>query len=156
MNKIDLKYDKTLKLTNAVIKEITDTDFENIDSVVERMESYIRSKGYMPIGPLIQYSGIEIKENGEVELFVKLIRQSSEYINHIDKDYKCESVLRVKNCMYVQYTGPESSLEFAYDKIKLTAFEENIKLKGDSYTVFVNQLDDDIVADVFMERAENE
>ena len=58
--------------------------------------------------------------------------------------------------MYVRYTGPESMLKFAYDKIHLTAFEEDIKLKGDSYTIFVNQIDDNIVADIFMEREQDE
>ena len=31
------------------------------------------------------------------------------------------------------------------------AFENDIKLKGDSYTVFVKQEEENIVADVFME-----
>ena len=58
--------------------------------------------------------------------------------------------------MYCRYTGPEEKLKFAYDKIQLTAFEENIPLKGDSYTIFVdkNEEDETIVADVFMERTD--
>lgn len=156
MNKIQFDYNKTLKLNNTVIVEIGEQDFENLNLVVEKMENYIKAKGYMPLGPLIQYSGTKINEAGELDITVKLIRQSSQFINHTEQPYKCESLMRIKNCMYVRYTGPESSLSFAYDKINLIAFEEDIKLKGDSYTVFVNQIDDDIIADVFMERAENE
>ena len=156
MDKFTFNYDKTLKLTNALITEISEDDFENLNLVVEKMDNYIKSKGYAPIGPLIQYSGIKTNEYGDIDIVIKLIRQSSNYINHSDAQYKCESILRIKNCMYVRYTGPESSLKFAYDKINLTAFEEDIKLKGDSYTVLVNQIDDDIIADVFMERAEDE
>jgi len=33
----------------------------------------------------------------------------------------------------------------------LFAFENDIKLKGDSYTVFVDKNEEEIVADVFME-----
>lgn len=156
MGKLNLNYDKTLKLTNAVIKEVAEEDFDDMSLTVEKLENYIKSKGYTPIGPLIQYSGIKTNENGEIDIVIKLIRQSSNYINHSDEQYKCESILRIKNCMYVRYIGPESLLGFSYDKIKLTAFEEDINLKGDSYTVFVNQIDDDIVADVFMERSEDE
>jgi hypothetical protein len=58
--------------------------------------------------------------------------------------------------MYVSYQGEESKLKFAYDKINLKAFEEDIPLKGDSYTIFIDQQDDQIIADVFMERADNE
>lgn len=156
MSKLDLNFDKTLKLTNAVISEFNKNDFESFRLHIEKMDNYIKSKGYTPIGPLIQYSEIKTNENGEINIILKLIRQSSNYINHTDEQYKCESILRIKNCMYVRYTGPESSLKFAYDKINLAAFEEGIKLKGDSYTVFVNQIDDGIVADVFMERVDDE
>lgn len=156
MRKIQFNYEKTLKLTNVVICELGEEDFENLNLIVEKVENYIKAKGYMPIGPLIQYSGTRINENGELDVDVKLIRQSSGYINHVEAPYTCEPVMRIKNCMYVRYTGPENMLKFAYDKINLTAFEEGIKLKGDSYTVFVNQIDDDIVADVFMERADEE
>lgn len=156
MSKLNLDYDKTLKLTNALIIELGEEDLENINLVVEKIENYIKAKGYMPVGPLIQYSGTKINEAGELDITVKLIRQSSQFINHTEEPYKCESLMRIKNCVYVRYTGPETSLKFAYDKINLIAFEEDIKLKGDSYTVFVNQIDDDIIADVFMERSENE
>lgn len=152
----DIKYDMTLKLNNAVICKLENGEFSSFVRTLEQLENYIKSKGYMPIGPLIQYSSSKINENGELDITVKLIRQSSQFINHVEEPYKCQSVLRVKNCMYVRYTGPESMLKFAYDKINLTAFEEDIKLKGDSYTIFVNQIDDNIVADIFMERAEDE
>ena len=47
-------------------------------------------------------------------------------------------------------------MQFAYDKINLEASENDIKLKGDSYTVFVDQDEEEgtIIADVFMERAD--
>ena len=156
MNRIELNHNKTLKLTNAVIYDLGEDDFDKLNLIVEKMENHIKTMGYIPVGPLIQYSGTRINENGELDIIVKLIRQSSGFINHVEEPYKCESVMRIKNCMYVRYTGPENMLKFAYDKINLTAFEEDIKLKGDSYTVFVNQVDDDIIADVFMERADEE
>ena len=37
--------------------------------------------------------------------------------------------------MYVRYTGPESKIKYVYDKINLTAFEEDIELKATCYTV---------------------
>jgi hypothetical protein len=53
--------------------------------------------------------------------------------------------------------GPAESLRFAYDKINLYAFENDIKLNGENYTIFVEQNEEDmIVADVFAERADDE
>ena len=155
MRSLTLSYQKILKLTNVVTVEVGEENFGRVDIIVEKMDNYIKAKGHMPMGPLIQYSGMKISEGGEMDITVKLIRQSSGYINHVESPYTCEPVMRIKNCMYVRYTGPETMLKFAYDKINLAAFEEDIKLKGDSYTVFVNQVDDDIIADVFMERVED-
>lgn len=156
MRSLTLASERTLKLTNVVAVEIGEEDFGRIDIVVEKLDNLIKSKGYTPIGPLIQFSGVRASKEDELSVVVKIMRQASNYISHIETPYVCEAVWRVKNCMYVRYTGPETMLKFAYDKINLTAFEEDIKLKGDSYTVFVNQVDDDIIADVFMERADEE
>ncbi len=43
-----------------------------------------------------------------------------------------------------------------YDKIQLEAFENDIPLKGDSYTIFVDRDEENetITADVFMERTD--
>ena len=68
MNKFQFNYNKTLKLTNARIMELGEEDFENINLVVEKMENYIKAKGYMPVGPLIQYSGTKINEAGELDI----------------------------------------------------------------------------------------
>lgn len=156
MKYFEISENKTLKLTNVLIKTLIEEDFENFEKSVEQMENYIKSKGYQPLGPLIQYTTTKVNENRELDVIIKLMRQVSNYINHVEPPYSMESVIRIKDCMYVRYTGPESKIKYAYDKINLTAFEEDIELKGDSYTVFVNQIDDNIVADIFMERAKDE
>lgn len=156
MDKIQFNNSKTLKLTNALIKKIVEDDFTNFAKTIELMNNYIKSKGYMPVGPLIQYTTIKYDENTNPTVVISLIRQSNNFINHVESPYSMQSIIRAKDCMYVRYTGEESKLKFAYDKINLVAFEEGIELKGDSYTVFINQIEDIVTADVFMERAEDE
>ncbi|NLD50742.1 MAG: hypothetical protein GX660_26680 [Clostridiaceae bacterium] len=154
--KIQICYNKTLKLTNVLINEIDLKDSEALEKEVLQMENYIKNKGAQPIGPLIQYTDVKGREIEEVKLTIKLLRQSNIHIHNLDASYKMEPIIRVKNCMYARYTGEEDKLKFAYDKINLTAFEEDIPLKGDSYTIFVANSDEGIIADVFMERADNE
>ncbi len=145
---------KSLKLQNVVLKdELMD---EDMNLSVLHMENYIKSKGGMPIGPLIQYVCPKISDEGELDLDIKFLRQSTTFIHNVEKPYTMETVIRVPNCLYVRYHGPEDKLQFAYQKLNLTAFEEDIPLKGDSYTVFVDNQDGIITADVFMERADNE
>ena len=152
--KIQVSDSKTLKLTNILIKGIDLS--EDFEKDVLQMENYLKNKGAQPVGPLIQYTKLEIEETQEPKLVVKLMRQSNTYIHNVEAPYKMESVIRVKYCMYARYTGEEDKLKFAFDKINVTAFEEGIPLKGDSYTIFVAKSDDGITADVFMERADNE
>lgn len=156
MNKIELSYNKTLKLTNVLICEFELTGSSSFEHTVIQMENYIKSKGYMPIGPLIQNSSCTINEEGQVEMKAYLMRQANSFINHIDSPYKFESILKVKNCIYARYTGPSEKLKFAYDKINVAAFEDNIELSNENYTIFVDQQEDDLVADVFVERKSNE
>ncbi|TYQ17858.1 UNVERIFIED_CONTAM: hypothetical protein Cloal_0230 [Acetivibrio alkalicellulosi] len=154
--KIQINNNKTLKLTNVLINEVDLKESEGLDKEVLKMENYIKNKGAMPIGPLIQYSNVESVENNEPKVIIKLLRQANTYLHSVDKPYKMESVIRIPNCMYARFTGEESKLKLAYDKINVVAFEEDIKLKGDSYTVFVSNIDDGIIADVFMEREDDE
>lgn len=156
MSALLLNKNKTLKLSNVIIRSICSQNAEELFEVVQLIDNYIKSKGAMPIGPLIQYTNTYINENGELDMNIKLMRQANNYIHNTEVPYKMESVIRVKDCMYVRYTGPESKIKFAYDKINLTAFEDDIPLKGSSYTIFANQQDDNIIADVFMEREDRE
>lgn len=154
--KLIINKDKILKLSNVIIKKINVEKCESIDKEIKIMENYIRSKGAIPIGPIIQYTTMIVGEDNKMDIEIKLIRQSNKFLNHIENPYQIQPLLRVKNCMYVRFCGEEKDMKFAYDKINLTAYEEDIKLKGDSYTVFVDLKEDNIIADIFMECIDND
>lgn len=154
MNKIILNKNKVLKLSNVLGMAIQVDKSNNFNINIEQMQNYLKRSGAVSIGPLIQYVSTFVNENGELDIEIKLLLQSNYYIKNVQPPYQMERVICVKNCMYVRYQGEENKLKFAYDKINLTAFEEDIPLKGDSYTIFVDQQDDQIIADVFMERAD--
>jgi hypothetical protein len=156
MARIIVYYNKTIKLSNVLVKTLQNNELEDYHLEVEKMQNYLKTKGAISVGPLIQYAKALVNESGELKMDFKILLQSNNYINNVEPPYHMESLIRVKNCMYVRYLGEESKLKFAYDKINLTAFEEDIPLKGDSYTIFVDQQDDQIIADVFMERADND
>lgn len=64
-----------------------------------------------------------------------------------------EPVIKVPGCMYLRFEGREEDLHIAYKKIEVDAYENDIDLKGNSYTIFVDAADDgNIVADIFMEK----
>lgn len=155
MDKLQFKENKVLKLVN-VLKYKVQIEQNSIDlnSIIERMTSNIKIKGATQVGPLIRYSRVFTNENNELDMEIILMLQCNNYIHNVEPPYSMESVIRVPNCMYCRYIGPEDKLKFAYDKIHLEAFENDIELEDCSYTIFVdrNEEDETIVADVFIPR----
>lgn len=152
MSKLQLN-NKILKLQNVLIAKVDFSEEKmDINLLIEKMQSYIKVKGAMQIGPLIQNTKTFINKEQELDVEVTLLLQCNNYIHNVEQPYYMESILRVQNCMYCRYIGPEEKLKFAYDKINLEAFENDIELTGESYTVFVDQNEEEgtIVADVFM------
>lgn len=151
IEKIVLRENKTLKLNNVLIREISENELIDINQISYMMDSYIKSKGNSTIGPMINYSTVEVDESGQPKVIIKLMIQLKNPIHNIEKPYELKSQLRVTNCLFASFTEKEENLQFAYQKLGVYAFENAIKLKGDSYTIFVKQEEENIVADVFME-----
>lgn len=156
MKKIQIMRDKTLKLQNIISFEIdgsdeTDSDL-NLDVEIEKMNTLIIASGSRQIGPLIQFSSVKFTDNDYTNVKIVFMLQSSNFIHKVEPPYKMDSILRVKNCLYARYIGPEEKLKFAYDKLGVYAFENDIELEGCNYTIYVdrNEEDETMVADVFM------
>ena len=139
MNKLQFSDKKILKLTNVLsYKLLTDSENFNFNAEIEKMQSYIRTKGAMQIGPLIQYTTTCINENGELDMNIVVMLQCNNFIHNVEYPYSMESVLRVPDCMYCRYIGTEDKIKYAYDKIGVEAFENDIELMNENYTIFVN------------------
>lgn len=150
MNPIQVSESKTLKLTNVLSRRIMPEELQNVGTIVMQMDNFIKSQNALPIGPLVQHVQVTLGPKPEAQIY--LMRQANQLITKIDPQYHMDAVLRVKDCLYAHYTGPMAKSELATHKLNILAFENDIKLKNSSYTIFVNQDDDDAVVDVFMEK----
>ena len=151
-NFIQLQNNKTLKLTNVLKQRIDLKSNDEISTIVAKMDNYIKSKGALPIGPLIQKSSLALGNDGELEINIYLMRQANKFIHNVDEPFYMDSLIRIRNCMYAKYCGPEEKLKFAYDKSNLAAVEDAIELSNENYTIFIDQQDDNIIADIFVEQ----
>jgi hypothetical protein len=149
--KIVVRENKALKLNNVLVREVNQIELTDINKISYMMESYIKSKGNAIIGPRINYSNIEADENGQIKIISKLMVQIKNPIYNVETPYEIQNEIKVTNCLFARYTEKEENIQFAYLKLQLYAFENDIKLKGNSYTVFVENKDGKMVADVFME-----
>ena len=147
MNEIKVAENKTLKLTNVLSREIRPEEMASLPVVLTQMHNFIKSNNAQPIGPIIQ--SFALGEDHQMHLY--MMQQATQLIPQMDPGYHMDAILRVKNCLYAHYTGPMSYSNLASQKLDIYAFEHEIETTGDSYTVYVNQDDDNGVLDVFME-----
>lgn len=147
MNEIKVAENKTLKLTNVLSREIRPEEMASLPVVLTQMHNFIKSNNAQPIGPIIQ--SFALGEDHQLHLY--MMQQATQLIPQMDPGYHMDAILRVKNCLYAHYTGPMSQSGLASQKLNIFAFENELELNGNVYTIFVNQDDDDAVVDVFME-----
>mgnify|MGYP000525788461 CR=1 FL=1 len=149
MNEIKVAENKTLKLTNVLSRLVRPEELGNLPVILTQMQNFIKSHSAMPVGPVIQCVKFTSGPNPEPQIYFMM--QVNQLIPRLEPGYEQDAVLRVKNCLYAHYTGPMSHNQLATAKLQIMAFENDIKLTGDNYTIYVNQDDDDAVIDVFME-----
>ena len=147
MNEIKVAENKTLKLTNVLSREIRPEEMANLPVVLTQMHNFIKSNNAQPIGPIIQ--SFALGEDHQMHLY--MMQQATQLIPQMEPGYHMDAILRVKNCLYAHYTGPMENSQLASYKLQVHAFENDQKLTGTSYTIYVNQDSDDAVIDVFME-----
>ena len=147
MKEIKVAENKTLKLTNVLSREIHPEEMASLPVVLTQMHNFIKSNNAQPIGPIVQ--AMVVGEDRQMHLY--MMQQATQMITQMEPGYHMDAVLRVKNCLYAHYTGPMSHNQLATAKLQIMAFENDIKLTGDNYTIYVNQDEDDAVVDVFME-----
>lgn len=157
MGKLQINFNKSLKLNNVLCyKLLLAEQNSNIDKVVSQMQAYMKTKGGMQVGPLIQKTDyIFDSEREKMDIEITIMLQCDKYINKVDSTYRMEPVITVKNAIYCRYNGPENCLRFAYDKINVEAFENAISIEKSSYTIFLNvdDLEGSILADVFVPKS---
>ena len=149
MKEIKVAENKTLKLTNVLSREIHPEEMASLPVVLTQMHNFIKSNGAQPLGPLVQCIKLPAGPNPQPEVY--MMQQATQLIPQMDPGYHMDAILRVKNCLYAHYTGPMENSQLASYKLQVHAFENDQKLTGTSYTIYVNQDSDDAVIDVFME-----
>ena len=149
MNEIKVAENKTLKLTNVLSRLVRPEELGNLPVILTQMQNFMKSNGAQPIGPLVQAIKPGTGPDQLPEMY--MMQQATQMIPNMEPGYHMDAVLRVKNCLYAHYTGPMPESQLASYKLQVHAFENEQKLTGTSYTIYVNQDEDDAVVDVFME-----
>ena len=132
MNEIKVAENKTLKLTNVLSRVVQPEELANLPVILTQMQNFMKSNGAQPIGPLVQAI---VEGTGPDHMPVMyMMQQATQMITQMEPGYHMDAVLRVKNCLYAHFTGPLAFNQLATAKLQVLAFENDIKLSGNSYT----------------------
>lgn len=142
---------KTLKLTNPLIKELTMEEIKNFNQTLMVFQGVIKSRNLQVIGPLITYTASVI-EDGVSHPVMKIITQLKEAPKGvINGAYEFHKEIKIKNCLYTRFTGNQRYLQIAIMKMKTYAYENDLELKDDYYSIMLSQNEGNITVDLFME-----
>ncbi len=158
MKKITFSPDKSMRLNNVIGFEAqVDNPKFDMEMMLLKMQSYVKTRGTNQVGPLVQHMRLNTTEQGSIQVREEFLFQCSDFISDPEPPFYSLESVAVKNAMYSRFVGPQEKLKFAFDKIYLEAFEDDIELNGENYVVFVNNEDPDHrMIDVFVPKRENE
>ncbi|MCL2031755.1 MAG: hypothetical protein FWG96_00540 [Methanomassiliicoccaceae archaeon] len=147
---IEIVTGKTLKLKNVLSRYVISQDGTEMQKVMHMFNSYMKANRLTPYGPTT-INTKSVFENGSLVQRSRMMVQVRETPAKVEPPYSFSELIRVENCVMARYHGNAASVQMAHGKIQVYAFENNIKLKGETYTVLIEQDGNDIMADVFME-----
>ena len=109
----------------------------------------IKMKGAIQIGPLIQVTDTNVKED-DIDVSISFMLQADKFINNVDDGFKEYSVIKETNCYYTRFIGVQDDINYAYQKMQIEAYEDEVKLSNKVYTIFVDEKDGISTVDIFM------
>ena len=141
---------KSLKLNNIISREIPVQDNDEIQRIMHMFNSYMKTKGLTPYGPMIILNSSLI-ENNTIIPVSKIMIQIREEPESLEPPYVFDGTIKLSNCILARYRGDLFNLQMAYSKIQVYAFENELELKDEIYSIFVKQDLSEITVDIFVE-----
>lgn len=151
MNKEILIYEnKILKLTQIFSKTIVIDDNFNekpFEIVLKEFDDYMKNNKMIGYGPLIIKSGIIGTD--EKKMFLKLMRQIKNEDIKCIYPYEFYKEIKTPPCLLSRFEGNNNDSSIASMKMQVYAYEHDLILDIESYTV-TKTIDDKVIIDTFI------
>lgn len=149
MAKLEIKDNKKLVLKSVICKKLYDIKVENINQEIEKFYQHLQLLKAEIFGPLIVKScGTTIHDDGlittDFEFYIQA-HNAQQYSN----SYDVQDSISVPYCLYVRFEDSPEYLQYAYSKLDLHVYENDIQTDGIVYTVYVNSSPEKMVVDIF-------
>lgn len=152
MPRIEFRENKVLKLTNVLSRKIPVSEIFSQEKQISMLQNWVKAKGYELVGPLIVYtSAIKcIDADGKPQIESRILQQIKQSSVRLELPYRFDELIRIENCLMARTNDRPEKLQYASLKLELHAYENDLELTGETYTIVIKQEGDNILADVFM------
>lgn len=133
MPEIKVYFNKFIVIKNAVEYPIT-ADNISYEQVIKKVTNTLMANGLSPRPPTIIHSVVDKKG-----VCSSIIIQVKEELDKMPPTFKKNNRAKVGPCLYVRFIGVGRDSKYAYEKISVFAYENDIKLRDENYTVFVEE-----------------
>lgn len=143
--KTHIKENITLVLKNTIEINMPIDEISIFNKRVYTARNYLKNKGAEATEILVTRGNVD-----DIGVFSTVFVQSDRPIVE-DSQYKFRENIEKTNCLFSRFAEHEQDIKYAYQKMLVYAFENDIALNGEVYTVFIKKYDDGkIIADIFM------
>ena len=148
MRKIIIGVNKKLIVSNAVV--CAPGDKEGTEEAIYFFSNRLKTNGISIRGPAIVKFGL--KRNEPDFSITREVFFQSTYKPGDKLPSNCESKgdMKIGPCMYARVSGEGDNSRYAYEKISVHAYENEIELSGESYMVMLEDEENKIVIDIFI------
>lgn len=93
------------------------------------IQNHIKLYGKSIVGPLISHFYSSIDTDGNIQNNMELIVQLDSPHFILDVNYEFKKQLKVSNCLCASFYDTEENIRFAYLKLNVYAFENQLNLQ---------------------------
>ncbi|MDR3021968.1 MAG: biotin/lipoyl-binding protein, partial [Clostridiales bacterium] len=153
MHNLILSENKVLILSNVISRNIPEKEITHQDKQLAILQNWIKAKGYQTKGPVVLYSsGIKGNRNdGNPIVDSKILIQLKNENIRIEYPYQFKQQIRIENCLFVKFSDKVENAQFATMKMRVYAYENDLDLTGETYSVLIEEKDKSMSADLFMQ-----
>lgn len=149
MPKLEVKTNKKLVLKNVIVHEMKNIKMSELEKELQKFERNLKLLNVQTFGPLITKNyGMSISDNGEMTICCDAMIQAHDYKQY-QNTYIVHDIYTAEHCVYIRFEDRPEHLNYAYSKLDLFFYENDLESEGIIYSVLINQTSDMMTMDLF-------
>lgn len=149
MSKLEIKEHKKLVLKNVLVKTLDNIPIEKIDQEITKFMNELKMLKVQTFGPLVaRTSGSVFHDDGTVTIDYQIMMQAHDCMQYKNV-YAVKERVEYSHSVYLRYEGKPEDIHFAYSKLDLYFYEEELISDGSMLNVFLEEKEDKVTIDFF-------